>query len=540
MKKKPNNHSPPASAQTTPASSVPAKRSPESPVAEKVPAFTKSIVIWGTNLTSTVGIKFTRKQLVMVQLAPYQYNVIIGILLSDGWLEFSSKANKNARWGFKQSLDKFAYVWFVFNILSHYCSSSPRLTTSIRAGNRFYGLRFRTRAMPCLTELYSLFYPNGVKIVPYNIFELLTPIALAHMIIGDGSVQSHGLIICTDSYTVQDVVRLINVLMIKYRLDCTVRFHSTTQPRIYISQSSMPSLLNIVSPFMHPSMLYKLKSALSNPSNHKKIEVTDIKNNTTTSYNSIREAARALNCNESSIRKNLKSNSNKPYKKIYMFAYKSRYSYLVPIIPIKIYSNAEDDKAQILSENINKSGIYKWKNRINGKKYIGSAVNLTNRLWFYYSFKAIENVLKRSQSHICSALLKYGHYNFSLTIIEYCEPDKCLERENFYLSCFPHKYNILPKAGSSSGHKHSDETKTKISDALKGENHPNFGKKKHKGSGRASQAIEVFDNKNNQTTTYDSISAAARALNIRNSNINMYFLNNQEKPYKGKYTFKKL
>ena len=65
-------------------------------------------------------------------------------------------------------------------------------------------------------------------------------------------------------------------------------------------------------------------------------------------------------------------------------------------------------------------------------------------------------------------------------------------------------------------------------------------KKKHKGSGRASQAIEVFDNKNNQTTTYDSISAAARALNIRNSNINMYFLNNQEKPYKGKYTFKKL
>ena len=52
------------------------------------------------------------------------------------------------------------------------------------------------------------------------------------------------------------------------------------------------------------------------------IEVTDIKNNTTTSYNSIREAARALNCNESSIRYHLKSNSNKLYKKIYMFAYK--------------------------------------------------------------------------------------------------------------------------------------------------------------------------------------------------------------------------
>jgi hypothetical protein len=38
----------------------------------------KALVIWGTNLTSTVGVKFTRTQLAMVQLAPYQYNVIIG------------------------------------------------------------------------------------------------------------------------------------------------------------------------------------------------------------------------------------------------------------------------------------------------------------------------------------------------------------------------------------------------------------------------------------------------------------------------------
>jgi len=34
---------------------------------------------------------------------------------------------------------------------------------------------------------------------------------------------------------------------------------------------------------------------------------------------------------------------------------------LAAIIPIKIYSNAEADKAQILKDNKNKSGIYKWK-----------------------------------------------------------------------------------------------------------------------------------------------------------------------------------
>ena len=39
------------------------------------------------------------------------------------------------------------------------------------------------------------------------------------------------------------------------------------------------------------------------------------------------------------------------------------------IIPIKSYSNAEDEKAQILKDNKNKSGIYMWENKINGKRY---------------------------------------------------------------------------------------------------------------------------------------------------------------------------
>ena len=105
---------------------------------------------------------------------------------------------------------------------------------------------------------------------------------------------------------------------------------------------------------------------------------------------------------------------------------------LTPFIPAKIYPNAEADKAQILSDNQNKAGIYMWKNLTNDKCYIGSAVNLPNRLAFYYSFKAIINSLKNSKSHIYNAILKHGHSNFSFTILEYCEPSKCLEREGFY------------------------------------------------------------------------------------------------------------
>jgi hypothetical protein len=69
-----------------------------------------------------------------------------------------------------------------------------------------------------------------------------------------------------------------------------------------------------------------------------------------------------------------------------------------------------------------------------------------------------------------------------------------------------------PKAGSRLGHTHSDETRQKISDTQKGNiNGFKKGQSRPVGSGMPSQQIEVFDNKTNQTTTYDSIHKAARA-----------------------------
>jgi group I intron endonuclease len=72
--------------------------------------------------------------------------------------------------------------------------------------------------------------------------------------------------------------------------------------------------------------------------------------------------------------------------------------------------------------------------------------------------------------------LNYGHSNFSLEILEYCEPENAVSREQYYIDLLKPKYNILPTAGSSLGFKHSKESLLKISEANKGENHPFFGK----------------------------------------------------------------
>jgi len=227
-------------------------------------------------------------------------------------------------------------------------------------------------------------------------------------------------------------------------------------------------------------------------------------------------------------------------------------------------------------------------NKQNGKKYVGSAVDLYKRLSFYFSTKALENELKNNQSYIYNALLKDGYSNFSLDILEYCSIEELLKREKHFIDLVIAEYNIIqdPTLPPMSGRNHSEESKTKISDThkkidhsgrfKKGENHPNYGKTlnddtkqkisdamvgntnkkgttqsddtKQKISEAMPNSIKIEvrrsrlrpDNKNNQIITYDSIHEAARALNINHTHIVKYFSRNQKKPYKGQYTFKKL
>jgi len=54
-------------------------------------------------------------------------------------------------------------------------------------------------------------------------------------------------------------------------------------------------------------------------------------------------------------------------------------------VPIMIYSNADANKLQILSENKEKAGIYMWTHNASGKRYVGPAVDLSKRLSNYYS-----------------------------------------------------------------------------------------------------------------------------------------------------------
>jgi hypothetical protein len=115
--------------------------------------------------------------------------------------------------------------------------------------------------LPCFIQVYNTWYLHGKKVVPDNIMELLTPIGLAHWIMGDGSRHNSGLHLSVYGFTYKQVKLLINVLDLKFNLKCSIYNLSTIggKPRIYIWQKSMDKLRLHVNPYVLPSMKYKIQ-----------------------------------------------------------------------------------------------------------------------------------------------------------------------------------------------------------------------------------------------------------------------------------------
>ena len=154
-------------------------------------------------------------------------------------------------------------------------------------------------------------------------------------------------------------------------------------------------------------------------------------------------------------------------------------------------------------ENI--SGIYKITNKINGKFYIGSSQNISQR-WYDHKRELRNN--RHCNKHLQDAWNKYGEDSFCFEVIEECDICKLSEIEQKYIDEYidsGRMYNISrdtvssmrgrkhteeakkkmseTRKGINSGEKHwlygkhvSDETKKKLSEAFSGENNPMYGK----------------------------------------------------------------
>jgi len=195
-------------------------------------------------------------------------SMIIGSTLGDTHLE-KRKNGIGTRIIFEQSSNNVEYLMWFHNYLASrgYCNNiKPKLQIRIRQeGKVYYQYRINSYTFSSFNWIHEMFYKlidnKYIKIVPLNIGEYLTPLALAIWFMDDGSSLNRGARIATNCFTLEEVNLLCNVLKIKYNIIATPNKCGRDKGHIiYIHVNSMKLFIKIIKPYLLPSLYYKLGS----------------------------------------------------------------------------------------------------------------------------------------------------------------------------------------------------------------------------------------------------------------------------------------
>lgn len=199
---------------------------------------------------------------VLIKLPLETQEILVGILLGDGHISRRS-STANSRLIYAQTaVTHKEYFNSVFSLFLPFCVKDYIPQSKIVRDNRtkkiYSAISFTTMQLPCFNVYKDYFYKSNVKIVPNNIYELLTPRGLAFWVMDDGSKHGDGLHISVYAFTAADVDKLMFTLQDKFKLKTSIHFNRDKKPRIYIFKESMGTLINLVKPYFIKEMLYKL------------------------------------------------------------------------------------------------------------------------------------------------------------------------------------------------------------------------------------------------------------------------------------------
>jgi hypothetical protein len=197
-----------------------------------------------------------------LKLSQEQREVLIGLLLGDAHLETQNQG-RTYRLKIEQSLKHQDYVQHLYEIFKPWVLTPPQPKERSCRGHTSWNCWFQTVSHGAFRFYAHQFYVDGQRRVPRLVHRWLTPRALSYWFMDDGSMksrQSKGVILNTQSYTLNDVQRLVDVLQKKFGLQAKPRKQKEGF-QIYISGKSFETFRELVEPHLIDSMLYKMPKA---------------------------------------------------------------------------------------------------------------------------------------------------------------------------------------------------------------------------------------------------------------------------------------
>ncbi len=186
----------------------------------------------------------------------YLDQAMVGLLLGDASLVKKYEGG-STYFKFTQGLLNFGYLQHVFDLFKHagyVLMEAPSIGKTVIKGKTHQWYQFSTQSIPAWNALHALWYVNGVKAVPANIYDLLTPVSLAYWHMDDGGWNKGGINLNTNNFTKAEVTLLAEVLSSKFDLKCSVQ----SRNRLYIWTGSTAKFCDLIRPYVHPAMAYKI------------------------------------------------------------------------------------------------------------------------------------------------------------------------------------------------------------------------------------------------------------------------------------------
>lgn len=190
-------------------------------------------------------------------LTTKQKAIVVGKILGDGTIE---KNGFYSRLRICQCHKQKEYVYWLYKELKNLATKVPRLVKFPRNSRSSDQYRFDTYSLPVFNELRNLFYKDRKKIVPKDIFDLLTdPMTLAVWYMDDGykRTDNSGLYLCTSSFTNEENLILKNCLYKNFGLETNIHF-AGGYARLHIPSRCISRFTNLVNQHLVRSMFYKI------------------------------------------------------------------------------------------------------------------------------------------------------------------------------------------------------------------------------------------------------------------------------------------
>jgi len=111
------------------------------------------------------------------------------------------------------------------------------------------------------------------------------------------------------------------------------------------------------------------------------------------------------------------------------------------------------------------SGVYLIENSNNGKRYIGSSVNMPGR---FLDHKKLLRRGRHHSPHLQASWNKYGEGAFRFEVLEEWEPEFCVSMEQWWINMLRPEYNHRSVAQANLGVIPSEETRARISNSKRG------------------------------------------------------------------------